>query len=195
MSVIRAFIAIDLSTEIQQALEQVSSQLKGQLKGVPVRWVPVKNIHLTLKFLGDISIANLEILEGILLTEAARCAPFDVSVGRLGAFPSTRRPRVIWVGVEAQAELGQLQRAVDEATTRLGYAPEERGFSPHLTLGRISRNASNVEVGLIGQIVEKSEVGHLGTMQVQTVHLYRSDLQPTGAVYTRLYTANLKVER
>jgi 2'-5' RNA ligase len=195
MSVIRAFIAIDLSAEIQQALEQVSNQLKGQLMGVPVRWVPVKNIHLTLKFLGDVSLANLEVLEGILLTEAARCAPFDVSVGRLGAFPSTRRPRVIWVGVEAQAELGQLQHAVDEATTRLGYAPEERGFSPHLTLGRIARNASNVEVGRIGQVVEKSEVGHLGTMQVRAIHLYRSDLLPTGAVYTRLYSAKLKVER
>ena len=195
MSVIRAFIAIDLSTEIQQALEQVSNGLEGQLKGVPIRWVPVKNIHLTLKFLGDVSLANLEILEGILLAETARCAPFDVGVGRLGAFPSTRRPRVIWVGVEAQAELGQLQRAIDEATTRLGYAPEERGFSPHLTLGRVSRNANNVEVGRIGQVIDRSEVGHLGTMQVQAVKLYRSDLQTTGAVYTCLYSANLKVER
>jgi len=195
MSVIRAFIAIDLSTEIQQALEQVSTQLKGQSRGVPVRWVPVKNIHLTLKFLGDVSLANLEVLESILLTEAARCAPFDVSINRLGAFPSTRRPRVIWVGVEAQAELGQLQRALDEATIRLGYTPEERGFSPHLTLGRMSRNANNVEVGRIGQIIDQSEVGHLGTMRVQAVHLYRSDLQPTGAVYTRLYSASLKVER
>lgn len=195
MSVIRAFIAIDLSAEIQQALEQVSNQLKGQLKGVPVRWVPVKNIHLTLKFLGDVSLANLEVLEGILLAEAARCAPFDVSIGRLGAFPSTRRPRVIWVGVQAQAELEQLQRALDEATTRLGYSPEERGYSPHLTLGRISRNATHVEVGHIGQIIDKSGVGHLGTMRVQAVCLYRSDLQPNGAVYTRLYSANLKVER
>jgi 2'-5' RNA ligase len=195
MSVIRAFIAIDLSAEIQDALEQVSNQLKGQSRGVPVRWVPVKNIHLTLKFLGDISLANLEMLEGILLTEAARFSPFDVSIGKLGAFPSTRRPRVIWVGVEVQPELGQLQRALDEATTRLGYTPEERGFSPHLTLGRISRNASNADVGRIGQILDKSEIGHLGTMRVQAVHLYRSDLQPTGAVYTRLYSANLKVER
>jgi 2'-5' RNA ligase len=195
MSVIRAFIAIDLSTEIQQALEQVSDQLKGQLKGIPVRWVPVKNIHLTLKFLGDVSLANLEVLEGILRAEAVRSSLFDISIGKLGAFPSARRPRVIWVGVEAPAELEQLQRALDEATTRLGYPPEERDYSPHLTLGRISRNASNVEVGHIGQIIDNSEVGHLGTMRVQAVCLYRSDLQPNGAVYTRLYSANLKVER
>jgi 2'-5' RNA ligase len=195
MSVIRAFIAIELSTEIQQALEQVSNQLKGQLGRVHVRWVPVKNIHLTLKFLGDVSQANLEVLEGILLGEAARCAPFEVSIGKLGAFPSTRRPRVIWVGVEAPAELGQLQHALDEATARLGYPLEERGFSPHLTLGRISRNASNEEVRRIGQYLEGTNVGRLGAMQVQDVKLYRSDLQPTGAVYTCLYSANLKVER
>jgi 2'-5' RNA ligase len=195
MSVIRAFIAIELSTEIQQALEQVSNQLKGQLGRVPVRWVPVKNIHLTLKILGDVSLANLEILEGILLTETARYAPFEVSIDKLGAFPSTRRPRVIWVGVEAPAELGQLQRALADATARLGYPPEERGFSPHLTLGRISRNASNSEVRQIGQAIEEADVGRLGVMQVQTVNLYRSDLQPTGAVYTCLYSANFKVER
>ena len=195
MPVIRAFIAIELSTEIQQALEQASNQLKGQLGRVPVRWVPVKNIHLTLKFLGDVSLANLEVLESILLGEAARCVPFEVSVGKLGAFPSTRRPRVIWIGVEAPAELGQLQRALDEATARLGYPSEERGFSPHLTLGRISRNANNEELRRIGQVVEGTNVGRLGAMQVQEVNLYRSDLQPTGAVYTCLYSANFKVER
>ncbi len=191
MSVIRAFIAIDLPAEIQQALEQVSDQLKGQLGRTLVRWVPVKNIHLTLKFFGDVSLANLEVLEGILKTEVATCAPFDVSISKLGAFPSTRRPRVIWVGVEEQGVLGRLQHSLDEATTRLGYKPEERGFSPHLTLGRISRNASTAEVGRVGQVIEASKVGHLGTVQVRTVYLYRSDLQPTGAVYTRLYSANL----
>jgi 2'-5' RNA ligase len=195
MSVIRAFIAIELSAEIQRALEQVSDQLKGQLGKVPVRWVPVKNIHLTLKFLGDVSPANLEVLEGILLAEASRCAPFEVSIDKLGAFPSTRRPRVIWVGVEAPAELAHLQRALDEATARLGYPPEERGFSPHLTLGRISRNAGNEDVRRIGQVLEGATIGKLGAMQVQKVNLYRSDLQPTGAVYTCLYSANFKVER
>ena len=195
MSVIRAFIAIELSEEIQRALEQVSDQLKAQLGRVPVRWLPVKNIHLTLKFLGDVSLVNLEVLEGFLKTEAARCAPFDISISKLGAFPSVRRPRVIWVGVEEQAELRQLQRSLDDATARLGYTPEERGFSPHLTLGRISRNASTAEVGRIGQVVEASKVGHLGTMQARSVNLYRSDLQPTGAVYTRLYSANFKIER
>lgn len=195
MSVIRAFIAIDLPIEIQQKLEQVSSQLKGRLGGVPIRWVPVGNIHLTLKFLGDVSLANLEVLQKILQAEAARYAPFEASVGDLGAFPSTRRPRVIWVRVDAPAELGQLQRGLEESIGRLGYTPEERGFSPHLTLGRVSRNAKNAEVLRISQVLEGTQVGILGTMQVMSLHLYRSDLQPSGAVYTCLYTANLKSER
>ena len=195
MSVIRAFIAINLPVEIQQKLEQVSSQLKGQLGGVPVRWVPVGNIHLTLKFLGDVSLANLEVLQKILQAETARYASFEASVGELGAFPSARRPRVIWIRVNAPAELGQLQRGLEESIGRLGYAPEERGFSPHLTLGRVSRNANNTELMRISQVLESTQVGILGSMQVTALYLFRSDLQPSGAVYTCLYTANLKSER
>jgi len=138
--------------------------------------------------------ANLEVLEGILLAEAARCAPFEVSIGKLGAFPSTRRPRVIWVGVEAPAELGQFQRALDEATPAWATLRRARLLSSP-DPGRISRNAGNDEVRRIGQVLEGTNIVKLGTMQIQNVNLYRSDLQPTGAVYTCLYSANFKVER
>jgi 2'-5' RNA ligase len=191
MSVIRAFIAIELSADIQRKLEQVTGLLRGQIIGAPVRWVPVHNIHLTLKFLGNVSVANLGILEKILLSEMKRWQPFEISVGEVGAFPSTRRPRVIWTGVQSPPELGQLQHSLEEQVERLGYPPEERGFSPHLTFGRVSRNASNAEVQQIGQVVEAAKVGFMGAMRVEVVHLFRSDLQPGGSVYTRLYSANL----
>src|SRR3972149_1035273 len=113
MSVIRAFIAIDLTSEIIQRLEQVSVQLKKRLEGVPVRWVPVDNIHLTLKFLGDVSLANIDMLKNILQTEVEGHHPFEISVGGLGAFPTSRRPRVVWVGVEAPAELAAVQNGVE----------------------------------------------------------------------------------
>ena len=195
MTVIRAFIAIELSPEIQRELDRLSSSLRQRLKGMPVRWVAGANIHLTLKFLGNVSPANLDVLQNVLQTETGRHVPFELRVAGLGAFPSTRRPRVIWVGVQAPVELDQLQRGLEEGFTRLGYAPEERGFTPHLTLGRVSRDAKPADLQRIGQVLVEVEVGELGAMQVPAVRLFRSDLQPTGAVYTCLTIAELKSER
>jgi len=193
MSVIRAFVAIDLSEEIYQRLNEVTGNLQERLAGVPVRWVPVRNIHVTLKFLGDVSIKNLEVLKKLLETEARNHASFEISVGDLGAFPSERRPRVLWAGVEAPQELAALQRRIESETARLGYAPEDRPFSPHLTLGRIGRNASSQDLQRVGEILKTTRIGFLGATRIQAVHLYRSDLQPGGAVYTQLYTADLDI--
>jgi RNA 2',3'-cyclic 3'-phosphodiesterase len=191
MSVIRAFIAIDLSDEIYQRLEEVTRNMQARLASVPIRWVPVRNIHVTLKFLGDVSIKNLEVLKKLLETETRSHQPFEISVGDLGAFPSERRPRVLWAGVQAPQELTALQRGIEVETARLGYAPEDRPFSPHLTLGRIGRNAESHDLRLVGELLKSSNVGFLGATRIQAVHLYRSDLQPGGAVYTQLHTASL----
>lgn len=191
MSVIRAFIAIDLSPEIQNQLDVVLKNYKDQLVKVPIRWVAVNNIHLTLKFLGDVSLTNLPLLTDMLATEVSGHHGFEISVGGSGAFPNIRQPRVIWVGVEAPQELISIQNGIESTTSRLGYAREERQFSPHLTLGRISRNATAQDVKAISQCLEKIRVGFLGATCVEKIHLYRSDLQPTGAVYTRIFSTSL----
>lgn len=191
MSIIRAFIAIDLSPEIQHRLDQVMKQLQQRLEKVPVRWVPVGNIHLTLKFLGDVSLANVEVLKKIIQAEVHGHPAFEISAGDLGAFPSLRRPRVIWVGVKAPLELNQIQRSIEMETARLGYAQEEREFSPHLTLGRVSRAANPHDVVQISDALTACKVGFLGVTRVQNVRLYRSDLNPGGAVYTPIFSAGL----
>ncbi len=191
LSVIRAFIAIDMSDEIRRGLDHVAVEVKKRLKDVPVRWVPVENIHLTLKFLGDVSVNNVEMLKKIMAGEAARHSGFEISVGELGAFPSTRRPRVIWVKVEAPPALNNLQAGIENETARLGYPREERPFSPHLTLGRVARNASPADIRRIGDSLEAYKVGSLGTASVKMVNLYRSDLGPGGAVYKCLFAAPL----
>lgn len=191
MSVIRAFIAINLSPGIHERLDQVSNDLKKRLPGAPVRWVSAHNIHLTIKFLGNVSISNLEILQRILHAETGRHSSFEISVGKLGAFPSVSRPRVIWVGVEAPAELDALQRGIETEMARLGYTREKRAFSPHLTLGRVSRNADSRGIHRISEVVSDYKLGFLGATRIQEVHLYRSDLQPGGAVYTKLDSAAL----
>lgn len=194
MSAIRAFIAISLSPEIHQKLGQLMDGLRARLPRAPVRWVQPQNIHLTVKFLGDVSTASQEMLTKMLAAEASRHPCFEVSVGELGVFPSPHRPKIIWVGVEAPQELHGLYRLVENEMMRLGYAPEERPFSPHLTIGRVSRSAKPEEYRQIGETVKESKVGFLGALRVTSVELFRSDLRPGGAVYTRLFSAPLMNE-
>jgi len=191
MSVIRAFIAIDLPLSIQTGLDEIIRKLKSPASQA-IHWVPAKNIHLTLKFLGDVSPANLELLKKIVAAEAGRQAAFEFTVAGMGAFPSILRPRVVWVGVQAPPALASLQRAIDVETQRLGYAAEERAFSPHLTLGRISHKASPQEVRQAAEVLQSAQVGDLGRCFVDSVKIFRSDLQPGGAVYTQLFSSNLR---
>jgi len=191
MSIIRAFIAIDLSKEIQQRLNEVLNNYTTLLEKIPVRWVPVSNIHLTLKFLGEVSTSNLNILTDMIQAEVIGHHQFDISVGGSGAFPNNRQPRIIWIGVEAPQELALIQAGIETATSRLGYIREERAFSPHLTLGRVSRNASMQDMKAISQALDKYRVGFLGATCIEKVHLYRSDLRPTGAKYTQIFSASL----
>lgn len=191
MSIIRAFIAINLSEEIQQRLDDVQKSYITQLSDTPIRWVSASNIHLTLKFLGDVSLSNLNILTDLIQAEIASHHQFDISVGGSGAFPNNRQPRVIWIGVEAPPELAAIQNGIETTTARLGYSREERAFSPHLTLGRVSRNATSHDVKKISKVLEATRVGFLGVTCVDKVHLYRSDLRPTGAVYTQIYSSSL----
>jgi len=192
MSVIRAFIAIDLPSEIQDCLEKVTSQLKEQMGDAPVRWAATRNIHLTLKFLGDVSINNLEVLTDMLRAEAASQHAMVISIGGLGAYPKMRSPRVIWVGMEAPAELMAFQRGIDTRVARVGYSRDRRPFSPHLTLGRVSRNAAPQEIRKIGDVLNLQKIGYLGIARIRSVHLIRSDLKPDGAVYTKLFTADFE---
>jgi len=191
MSVIRAFIAIDLTPEIQHRLDELIISFRLKLTNNPVRWVPATNIHLTLKFLGDVSLANLDLLKKMLRAEVANYKAFEISVGGAGAFPTLHRPRVIWVGVEAPPELGVVQAGVEGMAARLGYTPEERPFSPHLTLGRVSRNTTASDHRAISAVLEKEKVGFLGALCVRSVELYKSDLSPSGAVYTNIFSVPL----
>jgi 2'-5' RNA ligase len=191
MSLLRTFIALEIRHELQQIIHKETAHLRNTI-GALVRWVPPGNMHLTLKFLGNISQASVDILTQMIRTEADACQPFDMQVGGLAALPGPKRPRVIYIGLRAPAELEALQHGIESATARLGYASEVRGFSPHLTLGRVRQNISASEQQKIRRALEETQIDSLGTVRVDSVHLYNSDLKPTGSVYTRLFTAPLK---
>ena len=189
--VIRTFIAVDLPASVLDALGQISSQLQEKLPGTAVRWVNFEKMHLTLKFLGDISRENIHMVEKILQTEASKRSVMEIGIGGLGAFPKARHPRVIWVGVEAPPDLFDLRRGIEDGVARLGYSYDKYDFTPHLTLGRISRKASAKDVRMVGDVLHEFQVGFIGVARIEAVHLYKSDLQPDGAIYSRLYSAKL----
>lgn len=189
MSVVRSFIAVSLSAELRTKLAQVEEALAEILPDLPVRWVPAANIHLTLKFLGDVSVNNIPMLEKILNSEAALTSSFELSVGGFGVFPNASRPRVLWVGVEAPDELASLQRRIESEAARLGYAPDKRAFSPHLTVGRVSRSADALQIRAISSALRNYKLGYIGATHIKNVNLFRSDLEPGGAVYTKMFTA------
>ena len=139
---LRSFIAVEIPAEIQKAIAYAIASLKNTLPKPLIRWVAPLNVHLTLKFLGDVTPANLERLAETLKVESASHEKFSISIGGLGVFPTERRARVIWIGLDAPLALATLQRRVDAVAAQMGYPKEERPFSPHLTIGRIAQTVS-----------------------------------------------------
>ncbi|HLO34102.1 MAG TPA: RNA 2',3'-cyclic phosphodiesterase [Anaerolineales bacterium] len=191
MSLLRAFIAVEIPLGIRQMVCDATSALQKKI-GPHVRWVPMENMHLTIKFLGDIAPSNVDLLSQMLLAEAELFHCFELRFEGLGSFPSLKRPRVIYIGIQAPAALEALQRGVESASHRLGYESEERGFSPHLTIGRVKQNVTGTEQQTIRHALEETKIDSLGVARVDSVHLYKSDLKPAGSVYTRLFSAPLK---
>lgn len=193
MTTLRTFIAVELDEDLNGHLARVQDRLRGQLSPRSVRWVRQGGIHLTLKFLGDTLPDQVEAVKIALGKAVSGLSPFTLTVGGLGCFPNARRPRVVWVGLyEPTGALSRLRDAVEDQVAPLGFPTENRPFHPHLTLGRVQRNASQSEVREVGEVVQASAIGNLYEMTVKQVSYIKSDLKPSGAVYTTLYEARLQ---
>jgi 2'-5' RNA ligase len=192
MAGIRSFVAIELPDEIKIALADVQRELKAKAPPRAVRWTRPEAIHLTLRFLGDIAPAQVEAISDALRSVCDEPARFTIQLKGLGVFPSLGRPRVVWVGVaEPSGALIALQERVTQVLAPLGFEPEKRAFSPHLTIGRASRHASRRELTEVAELITRSMIGTLGQMDVEHITLMRSDLKPSGAVYTPLAVLSL----
>jgi 2'-5' RNA ligase len=193
MEQVRTFIAIELNESIKAALTDLQEQLKAKAPKGSVRWVKSEGIHLTLQFLGNVPANRIEEIERAIAQACAGFPAFSFSVGGLGCFPDPRRPRVVWVGVhEETGTLKRLQKAVEDGMEKLGFPPEGREFHAHLTLGRTQQRASSGDMRRLSQLVEETNIGELGQMEARVVSLMRSDLRPTGAVYTQLAAVELE---
>lgn len=190
MTTLRTFIAIELDRDLKAELVLLQDRLREQVAPRSVRWVQPDGIHLTLKFLGDTPAETVGAIEAALTRATAAYQPFAFSVGGLGCFPNARRPRVVWVGLqEPTGVLARLRHDIEAHIAPLGFPTEGRPFHAHLTLGRVQRRASKSEVREIGEAVASSAVGTVGEMAVSSVSFIKSDLRPSGAVYTTLSEA------
>jgi 2'-5' RNA ligase len=187
METMRAFIAIPLPHPLLEKLAALQHQLERRVPPRSVRWVRPEGVHLTLKFLGDTLTEKLPGIKQALAAVARHAPACPFTVEELGCFPNPRRPRVVWVGVqEPTGRLAALQDAIEEVMVPFGHEPEGRGFTPHLTLGRIRRRTPRSDAARVGEVVASTEVGLLAEVPADHFALIRSVLKPAGAEYTTL---------
>ena len=187
---IRTFIAVKLPDDVIEGLREVQTSLKRE--GLDIKWVRPENIHLTLKFLGDIQASAVEGVGSALKSAAAEFPPLTLSAAGLGAFPSVKRPRVLWAGVGGDREvLARLHARIEQALSELGIEKENKTFKGHLTLGRIKgRVDPDLMIDAVGKYAHMASRGFVA----DTLYLIKSELKPSGPVYTDLVSARMGAE-
>ncbi|MBN2370683.1 MAG: RNA 2',3'-cyclic phosphodiesterase [Vicinamibacteria bacterium] len=176
---IRSFVALAIDEPMRSRIIGVVRDLRGRIRDV--RWASDAQIHVTLRFLGQASLAALEKLKVSLAVAAAGCPPEEALFSELGVFPARGNPRVLWLGMTLTPALFALQKACADAAVAAGFPPDTRPFRPHLTLGRwrsLARRPTLPDVDL-------------GRAPFSRVILYQSELRPAGAIYTPLQVCML----
>ncbi len=193
MQDVRAFIAINLPEDIIQRLGNQIVIISDLVPQGLIRWVREANIHITLKFLGNVTTVDLDKITNSMQHIAVRHAAFQFDVASFGCFPDIQSPRTLWIGIrEPNGALLRLQSDFEDGLEGLGFSRERRKFHSHLTIGRVKRHVHRNEISDLAQHLTQVNVGNIGTVQVSEIALMRSDLRPTGAVYTRIAVVNLK---
>jgi 2'-5' RNA ligase len=200
--VIRAFLAVELSQELQAELATVQQDLKRRIepemkRNTRISWAKPASIHLTIKFLGDMDEQVIDPMLVAVEQTIGSQIPVNVPLERLGAFPRPQSPRVLWVGPSENWERGgeatrvaEIHGAIEQACEDLSFLRDTRPFSPHLTLARIKVGERHVGVALAKAGVLDRPIS-LGSLVVESVVLMKSELKPTGSVYTKLWAVRL----
>jgi 2'-5' RNA ligase len=196
MALLRAFVAITLPPDLQQSLAAQTAPLKEVIPGVA--WVNAANLHMTLKFLGNVEEGAVAPIASGLTTATAQVEAFDLEILALGAFPTLARPRVIWIGASGP-RLSALVESIESALEPLGFPRETRPFSAHITLGRVrpfSRNASDGGPRkAIGGPPTPTDTGSRPPVPISQIVLMRSRPSPSGVTYTELAAFSLASPR
>jgi 2'-5' RNA ligase len=179
---IRSFLAIELPKSILKKIDEVQGDLRST--HADVRWVNPEKIHLTIKFFGSVEESRIDSIFKSIEEPIRDTSPFSIKVRGIGAFPNLRNPRVIWMGLaDGREVLISLQKQIEAQLEKIGFEPEDRPFEPHLTLGRMKSSRGKEE--LVGRM-EKHKEEEFGDLKVERVVLFKSDLRPSGPIYTPL---------
>jgi len=192
MEQVRSFIAIGLPDELKQELAGLETRLQsGSQSGV--KWVDPYSIHLTLKFLGNVTVNRISEITKAMEEASRGIPPFQLRLSSLGVFPNLRRVQVAWVGMDGEIDkLGQLQQRIESHLVPLGFAPESRKFAPHLTLARLRNQVSLAERQRFGQLIANTEFEAIHGIEVDAINLMRSQLTRGGAIYSQISSVLLK---
>jgi len=179
MSHFRGFIAIDIKSFPK--LLEFENEIKNS--GANVKLVDPKNIHITLKFLGETDEDYVDRIEEIMKNAVEEINPFEIQLCGAGVFPNPRYIKVMWIGIKNGEQIGKIANKIDEQISELGFEREKRGFSAHLTIARV-KTAKNKEKLL--QIIDKYRETEFGNLKVDSIKLKKSELTPKGPIYTTL---------
>jgi len=192
MELVRSFIAIELPADVRAELTSIEEKLKVRRHPF-VKWVDPESIHLTLKFLGSVSGETIPEIVGAMSLVAQPVSPFTLQIGGTGAFPNWQRPQVVWVGVGGEmGRLTTLQRELEAALSSLGFPPESRPFSPHLTLGRLRERVTPEDRRRFGLWAQSVKFEASLSFEVNAVRLMKSQLTSSGPIYSQLASVELK---
>ena len=179
MKTMRTFIAIEIPEIIRKRIADFQEELRGARASVS--WTKPQNIHVTLKFLGDVEESNLSGIVEAVKETALPNKVFTIEVAGQGGFPSMRRPRVLWVGIgRGSKELKQVAEMLEERLEPLGFESEKRKYTPHLTIGRVK---SQSNIGKMADIIGRTSIA-AGSFSAKKIVIMKSILHPTGAIYT-----------
>lgn len=190
---LRLFISINFSRGLAERIKETVRRLREELPGV--RWVRPENFHITLKFLGDVSEEQVPRIQKAIAEVARERSPLKIRLKDTGVFPSGRRPRVVWLGIdEGSEDITALARALEKTLAPLGFRPEKRNFTPHLTLGRIKDGKSGRKAAKLfrGKFTALPEENSPGGEKVDMVSLMKSRLTPQGAIHEEISAHRLE---
>ena len=177
MSQVRAFLAIDLDEDLKPKINKIIKEFSGI--DTKIKYVELQNLHLTLKFFGDIDTNGLNLLKEAIDNVVSQFDPFKIKITGCGAFPNTNHIKVIWVGIEEDEIIRDLHDKLDKEFARLGFEKDKK-FSTHLTVGRM-KSAKNKN--MVKDVIEKYSEFEIGEMEVTNISLKKSTLTPSGPIY------------